>query len=156
YSDGSSSTASLFLPDWCQGGSNAAITTTYRNNPAGRQAITCDVYATSVPIESSKQVESVTLPSSSSLNGGGSQMHVFAFRGSATSAPPGGGGGSLSGGPCDIYAYYGTPCVAAYSTTRALYSGYAGSLYRVQRASDSATADVGLLTAGGDVNAAAQ
>ncbi|MEV7027485.1 arabinofuranosidase catalytic domain-containing protein, partial [Kitasatospora sp. NPDC093558] len=29
-------------------------------------------------------------------------------------------------GPCDVYAAGGTPCVAAHSTTRALYAGYAG------------------------------
>jgi hypothetical protein len=36
--------------------------------------------------------------------------------------------------------------VAAYSTARALYAGYDGPLYQVQRASDGATADIGLLT----------
>ena len=41
--------------------------------------------------------------------------------------------------PCDIYASGGTPCVAAHSTTRALYAAYTGSLYQVQRASDSTT-----------------
>ncbi len=58
--------------------------------------------------------------------------------------------------PCDIYAANGTSCVAAYSTTRAMYASYSGPLYQVQRASDGATADIGLLTAGGDVNAAEQ
>lgn len=49
--------------------------------------------------------------------------------------------------PCDIYATAGTPCVAAHSLVRALYSSYNGSLYQVQRASDSATANIGLLAA---------
>ena len=31
-------------------------------------------------------------------------------------------------GPCDIYAAGGTPCVAAHSTTRALYGSYNGPL----------------------------
>ncbi|MFD0070261.1 arabinofuranosidase catalytic domain-containing protein, partial [Streptomyces sp. NPDC127574] len=31
--------------------------------------------------------------------------------------------------PCDIYAGAGTPCVAAHSTTRALFSAYNGPLY---------------------------
>ena len=35
--------------------------------------------------------------------------------------------------PCDIYAAGGTPCVAAHSTTRALYAAYNGSLYQVRR-----------------------
>ena len=35
--------------------------------------------------------------------------------------------------PCDIYASGGTPCEAAYSTTRALFEAYDGPLYQVQR-----------------------
>ena len=58
--------------------------------------------------------------------------------------------------PCDIYAAGGTPCVAAYSTIRALYGSYGGSLYQVQRASDGTTLNIGLMSAGGDVNAAPQ
>jgi hypothetical protein len=58
--------------------------------------------------------------------------------------------------PCDIYAAAGTPCVAAHSTVRALYSGYNGSLYQVRRASDNATTDIGVLAAGGYANSAAQ
>ncbi|NBH04906.1 alpha-L-arabinofuranosidase B [Amycolatopsis sp. SID8362] len=59
-------------------------------------------------------------------------------------------------GPCDIYAAGGTPCVAAHSTTRALYAAYNGPLYQVQRASDGVTRDIGVLSAGGYANAAAQ
>src|ERR1700761_128875 len=59
-------------------------------------------------------------------------------------------------GPCDIYASGGTPCVAAYSTVRALSSSYNGSLYQVRRASDGATANVGLLAEGGYANATEQ
>lgn len=33
-------------------------------------------------------------------------------------------------GPCDLYAAGGTPCVAAHSTTRALYGSYNGALYQ--------------------------
>ena len=58
--------------------------------------------------------------------------------------------------PCDIYAAAGTPCVAAHSTTRALYAAYDGSLYQVKRASDSTTDNIGVLTAGGYADAAAQ
>jgi hypothetical protein len=59
-------------------------------------------------------------------------------------------------GPCDIYASGGTPCVAAHSTTRALYGSYNGALYQVRRSSDNATANIGVLSAGGYANAAAQ
>ncbi|MCF6472150.1 alpha-N-arabinofuranosidase [Nonomuraea sp. MG754425] len=57
---------------------------------------------------------------------------------------------------CDLYAAGGTPCVAAHSTTRALYATYNGSLYQVRRSSDNATQNIGLLSAGGYANAAAQ
>jgi hypothetical protein len=46
--------------------------------------------------------------------------------------------------------------VAAHSTTRALFQAYNGPLYQVRRASDNATANIGLLAAGGFANAAAQ
>src|SRR6266540_3796196 len=59
-------------------------------------------------------------------------------------------------GPCDLYASGGTPCVAAHSTTRALFSSYNGNLYQVRRASDNTTRNIGVLAAGGYANAAAQ
>ncbi|WP_333741570.1 alpha-L-arabinofuranosidase B [Streptomyces sp. IBSBF 2806] len=58
--------------------------------------------------------------------------------------------------PCDIYAAGNTPCVAAHSTTRALYGAYNGPLYQVKRASDNTTLNIGVLSAGGYANAAAQ
>ncbi|GII81888.1 hypothetical protein Sru01_68700 [Sphaerisporangium rufum] len=58
--------------------------------------------------------------------------------------------------PCDIYAAGGTPCVAAHSTTRALYAAYSGPLYQVKRSSDNATRDIGVLAPGGGADAAAQ
>ncbi len=48
-------------------------------------------------------------------------------------------------GPCDIYAAAGTPCVAAHSTTRALYASYNGPLYQVKRQSDGAVKDIGVV-----------
>jgi hypothetical protein len=48
-------------------------------------------------------------------------------------------------GPCDIYAAAGTPCVAAHSTTRAMYASYNGPLYQVLRQSDSKTLDIGIV-----------
>jgi hypothetical protein len=64
-------------------------------------------------------------------------------------------------GPCDIYAAAGDPCVAAHSTTRALYARYNGPLYQVLRQSDRKTLDIGVVLAtasdaGGYANAAAQ
>ncbi|KAF9876678.1 alpha-L-arabinofuranosidase B [Colletotrichum karsti] len=62
----------------------------------------------------------------------------------------------VAAGPCDIYASGGTPCIAAHSTTRALYSAFTGSLYQVKRGSDGATTNIAPLSAGGVANAAAQ
>ena len=64
-------------------------------------------------------------------------------------------------GPCDVYAAGGAPCVAAHSTTRALYKSYEGPLYQVMRQSDGKTLDIGVVPAneidgGGYADAAAQ
>ncbi len=64
-------------------------------------------------------------------------------------------------GPCDIYAAAGCPCVAAHSTTRALYASYNGPLYQVMRQSDGKTLDIGVVQPsegdpGGYADAAAQ
>src|SRR5579872_6777678 len=67
-------------------------------------------------------------------------------------------------GPCDIYAAAGDPCVAAHSTTRALYQSYNGPLYQVLRQSDAKTVDINVVKpgaspsrdAGGYADAAAQ
>jgi hypothetical protein len=67
-------------------------------------------------------------------------------------------------GPCDIYAAGGTPCMAAHSTTRALYASYNGPLYQVRRLSDNAVKNIGVVRpralpfpdAGGYADTAAQ
>jgi hypothetical protein len=64
-------------------------------------------------------------------------------------------------GPCDIYAAAGALCVAAHSSTRALYASYHGPLYEVMRQSDGKTLDIGVVQpsagdAGGYANAVAQ
>ncbi|TQV90719.1 alpha-N-arabinofuranosidase precursor [Cordyceps javanica] len=62
----------------------------------------------------------------------------------------------VNAGPCDIYQTGGTPCVAAHSTTRALYGSFNGALYRVSRDSDGASIDIRARSAGGVADAAAQ
>ncbi|KAE8345163.1 Arabinosidase B [Aspergillus arachidicola] len=62
----------------------------------------------------------------------------------------------VAAGPCDIYSSGGTPCVAAHSTTRALYSAYTGALYQVKRGSDGTTTDIAPLSAGGVADASTQ
>ena len=81
-----------------------------------------------------------------------------------TTATPAGEAPPRPQGPCDIYAAAGNPCVAAHSTTRALYASYNGPLYQVLRQSDGKTLDIGAVRptaspapdAGGYANAAAQ
>ena len=68
---------------------------------------------------------------------------------------------SRPNGPCDIYDAAGDPCVAAHSTTRALYASYNGPLYQVLRQSDGKTLDIGVVQAsssdaGGYADASAQ
>ena len=87
---------------------------------------------------------------------------------SGTMAQTGGSGRNAASarpqGPCDIYAAAGDPCVAAHSTTRALYASYNGPLYKIVRQSDGKTLDIGVVRpttlpvpdAGGYANAAAQ
>ena len=58
------------------------------------------------------------------------------------------GGAPAAQGPCDVYAAAGTPCVAAHSMVRAMYAAYKGPLYNLQRASDNATTDIGVLDTG--------
>ena len=58
--------------------------------------------------------------------------------------------------PCDIYAAAGTPCVAAHSTTRALFAAYDGALYEVKRASDGTSTAIYPVSAGSYANAATQ
>ncbi len=81
-----------------------------------------------------------------------------------TTATPAGEAPARPQGPCDIYAAAGDPCVAAHSTTRALYAGYNGPLYRVLRQSDGKSLNIGVVKAtalpvpdaGGYADAAAQ
>jgi hypothetical protein len=67
----------------------------------------------------------------------------------AAGAPPAGDK------PCDLYAAGNTPCVAAHSTVRALYSSYAGNLYQVKRA-DGMTQDIPVKAPGGFADSAQQ
>ncbi|WP_433796752.1 arabinofuranosidase catalytic domain-containing protein [Actinoplanes sp. CA-252034] len=96
------------------------------------------------------------LDASGAATTNGTRIHLWACNGQANQqwaqVTPGGGTG---GRPCDIYAAGGTPCVAAHSTVRALYSSYRGNLYQVRRSSDNSTRNIGALT-GGTADAASQ
>jgi len=72
-----------------------------------------------------------------------------------------GAGNARPQGPCDVYAAAQTPCVAAHSSTRALFAAYNGPLYQVMRQTDGKTLDIGVVPpnaadGGGYADAAAQ
>ncbi|HKO20020.1 MAG TPA: arabinofuranosidase catalytic domain-containing protein [Acidobacteriaceae bacterium] len=74
-------------------------------------------------------------------------IHAFAFTVIASGllvAQQTAGNNARPKGPCDIYAAAGDPCVAAHSTTRALYASYNGPLYQILRQSDGKTLDIGI------------
>ena len=61
---------------------------------------------------------------------------------------------STQAAPCDIYAASGTPCAAAHSMVRALFSNGSGPLYQLKRFHDNATLDIYPLARGGFADAA--
>ncbi len=93
---------------------------------------------------------------------GGTGGTSGAGAGGASGAAGAGGTSNNAQGPCDVYAAASTPCVAAYSTIRRLYSTYAGPLYQVRNGSSAKntgsggmTKDIGI-TADGFADTAAQ
>ena len=85
--------------------------------------------------------------------------------GQATGGTSGTGGAGTPGpqGPCDIYKAAGTPCVAAHSVTRSLYSNYNGPIYQVRKNSSlqnhgtgGTTMDIMLLSPGGIADSSSQ
>jgi predicted alpha-1,2-mannosidase len=83
YTDGTSSARTVSFTDWAQSpgpGDTAVATMPYRNSAGGTsQSITMYVFATTVPVDSSKTVASVTFPSVSSQVGSGTTaMHILA------------------------------------------------------------------------------
>lgn len=95
----------------------------------------------------------------------GGKYRLQAFRANCSVAPPGPPeppyppGPLPDKGPCDILGAAGNPCVAAHSTTRALYKAYAGPLYNITRTmSMNGSAEwrsIGVLETGGFANASA-
>ncbi len=81
YTDGTSSAATVSFNDWASapgGGDTAVATMPYRNSASGTsQAITMFVFATTVPVDPSKTVASVTFPDVSNQLGQ-TAMHIFA------------------------------------------------------------------------------
>lgn len=79
YTDGSTTTAPLGFPNWCCAatdsyGASPAIVTDHRNTPTGPAnfGIDYDVFYNAIPIDATKTVATVTLPSSVAI-------HIFAL-----------------------------------------------------------------------------
>jgi len=64
--------------------------------------------------------------------------------------------GIANSAPCDIFDAANTPCVAAHSLVRAMYSTYSGPLYQVNRSSDGTVFNISTVSPGGIANAASQ
>jgi predicted alpha-1,2-mannosidase len=83
YTDGTTSTATLSFNDWAGGPGSGDVSVAampYRNSFDGSQTINMWVYATTVPVDSSKTVASVTFPDvASSVCCGNTAMHIFAL-----------------------------------------------------------------------------
>jgi hypothetical protein len=83
YTDGTSSTQTVSFNDWASSpgdGDTAVATMAYRNSTGGAsQSITMYVFATTVPVDPSKTVASITFPDvSSQIGSSTTAMHVFA------------------------------------------------------------------------------
>ena len=83
YTDGSSSTETVTSSDWAGGPGateTAAATLPYRNSTSGSsQQLTVYVYATTVPVDPTKTVKSITFPDvSNTTSGGATSMHIWA------------------------------------------------------------------------------
>jgi lysophospholipase L1-like esterase len=84
YTDGTSSTQTVSFNDWAGGAGNgdtAVATMPYRNSTSGSsQTLNMYVYATTVPVDPSKTVESITFPDVSNTTGVGiTAMHIYAI-----------------------------------------------------------------------------
>jgi hypothetical protein len=88
------------------------------------------------------------------MGAGGSNAGSTGVAGSGTAGASMGGAGNTMG-PCDIYKGGGNPCVAAHSTTRALFGAYSGKLYQVRNAA-GATKDILTVAPGGSADGASQ
>ncbi|MBO0803388.1 MAG: GH92 family glycosyl hydrolase [Nocardiopsaceae bacterium] len=83
YADGSTSTATLTMTDWTLGGGSGSVaagdtvvaTTPYRDFDGGSQQVNTYLFANSIPVDSSRTVASITLPSS--VNNG--SIGIFAI-----------------------------------------------------------------------------
>jgi hypothetical protein len=83
YTDGTSTTETVTFDDWAAGATSpdtAVASMTYRNSDSGTsQTIDMYLYATTVPVDPSKTVASITFPDiGNDIFNGNTAMHIFA------------------------------------------------------------------------------
>jgi len=80
YTDGSTQSYSLSVPDWYTGATDTvALQTADWNTPDGTQSAPVKIYAETVALNSAKTLASVTLPAVSAGGPGVAAMHVFSL-----------------------------------------------------------------------------
>jgi len=84
YTDGTTQSFTLSAPDWYSAppaGSDVAIAMTYRNRQNNvQQTHSVSIYAVGIPLDPSKQVQSVTLPNIAAPAASVAAMHIFAMQ----------------------------------------------------------------------------
>jgi len=145
----------LWNGSYTQSGASVTVTNVSYNASIGSGASTSfgfnGAWSGSNPVPSSFTLNGVTCSGTVTTSPTPSTSTTPTPTVTTTTPPP--PAGTL---PCDIYSSGGTPCVAAHSTTRALFASYNGPLYQVRRSSDNTTRDIAPLSAGGVANAATQ
>jgi lysophospholipase L1-like esterase len=89
YSDGSTQSYTLSVPDWWTGTTGIAAATQYRNDPAGPQTHEISLFLCTVPLTPGKSVAGVTLPDIGSTTVNTAALHVFAAAVAPQSGPTG-------------------------------------------------------------------
>jgi alpha-L-fucosidase len=78
YTDGSSSSGSLEVPDWLSGPSGI-LSTSYRYSPTGADQNVSYIYGLQIGIDRTKVVKSLTLPSTAQPGPQQISLHIFAL-----------------------------------------------------------------------------
>jgi hypothetical protein len=78
YTDGSTRSVLLNVPDWYTG-SSGVVTSTYRYSPNGTDRHSVSIFAIQLPLDPTKTVTSLTLPTTAQPAGFRGSIHIFAL-----------------------------------------------------------------------------
>ncbi len=79
YTDGSTATASLTVPDWYNNASSSVYTSSYRYTPTGTDQHAVYLFAFSVSLDATKTASTLILPNTALPANGVGSMHIFAL-----------------------------------------------------------------------------